>query len=199
LIDAAIKLLAERGYAGTTLVEIGREAELSRGLVTHHFGTKEACMEAVIVAIRERLRKVIFSAVGETRGLAALEIMVDVYFKQLRSADAAARAMYTVLTEAVTGATGLRAATAENNAVFRGAIADRIVEAVEDGEACEQVMPQVSAILVEGAVRGIVAQWLISPGDVDLKVVVPELKHAIRRSMTAPQEPARPAKRNRSA
>jgi AcrR family transcriptional regulator len=195
LVDAAIRMLAERGYAGTTLVEIGREAGLSRGLVTHHFGTKEACMEAVIVSIGERLGAMIREAIDGLRSLMALDVVVDVYFEQLRSADVGARAMYSMLTEAITAGQTLREATAANNEAFRDLIAGCVVEAVEDGEVSDQVVPAVSAILVEGMVRGVAIQWLIAPDQVDLDAVVAELKHAVHRSMTAPREPRPPAKR----
>jgi AcrR family transcriptional regulator len=186
LVDAAIALLAQRGYAGTTLLEIGRTAGLSRGLVTHHFGTKEACMEAVVVAIRERLSTVIASATQDVRGLDAIDTLIDVYFTQLRGADAGARAMYTILTEAVTAAPGLRTATARNNEVFRRTITSRIMEAAAAGGTVPDVAPEVSAVLVEGLVRGVATQWLIAPEDVDLDVVVAELKRVVRRALVAP-------------
>jgi AcrR family transcriptional regulator len=188
LVDAAIKLLAEHGYAGATLAEIGREAGLSRGLVSHHFGSKETCMEAVIVTIRERIAARVRKAIAGLRGLAALDSVIDIYFQQLRSQDAGVRAMYTVLTEAITAAQTLRQATAENNEVFWDLIARCVVEAIEDGEVSDQVTPQVSAILVEGIVRGVATQWLIAPDRIDLDDVVEELKHAVHQSMTAPRE-----------
>jgi AcrR family transcriptional regulator len=188
LVDAAITLLAEHGYAGATLAEIGREAGLSRGLVSHHFGSKEACMEAVIVTIRERIAARVSKAIAGLRGLAALDSVIDIYFEQLRSQDAGVRAMYTVLTEAITAAQTLRQATAENNEVFWDLIARCVVEAIEDGEVSDQVTPQVSAILVEGIVRGVATQWLIAPDRIDLDDVVEELKHAVHQSMTAPRE-----------
>ncbi|HWN31747.1 MAG TPA: TetR/AcrR family transcriptional regulator [Pseudonocardia sp.] len=186
LVDAAIALLAERGYSGTTLLEIGRASGLSRGLVTHHFGTKEACMEAVVVAIRERLTAIVNAATREVRGLDAIDTLIDVYFAQMRSEDSGARAMYTVLTEAVTAAPGLRTVTARNNEVFRRVITGRIMEAAAAGESIPEVDPEVTAILVEGMVRGVAAQWLIAPEDIDLDVVVAELKRVVRRSLTAP-------------
>src|SRR5437879_653898 len=103
--------------------------------------------------------------------------------------------MYTVLNEAITGSQTLRQATAENSEAFRELIAGCVIESIEDGEVSDQVVPAVSAILVEGIVRGVATQWLIGPDQVDLDAVVAELKHAVHRSMTAPREPRPPAKR----
>jgi hypothetical protein len=102
----------------------------------------------------------------------------------MRREDAGTRAMYTVLTEAVTAAPGLRAVTARNNEVFRRAITRRIMEAAADGDSIGAAAPEVSAVLIEGMMRGIAAQWLIAPEDVDLDVVVAELKRVVRRSLT---------------
>ena len=41
LIDAAIELIAERGYDRSTLAAIGEQAGYSRGLVTQRSGNKE--------------------------------------------------------------------------------------------------------------------------------------------------------------
>jgi hypothetical protein len=137
-------------------------------------------MEAVVVAIRERLSTVFAAASQGVRGLDAIDTMIDVYFAQMRREDAGTRAMYTVLTEAVTAAPGLRAVTARNNEVFRRAITRRIMEAAADGESIGAAAPEVSAVLIEGMMRGIAAQWLIAPEDVDLDVVVAEIKRVVR-------------------
>lgn len=41
LIQAAMRSIAKYGYAGTTIGRICAEAQVSRGLINHHFGTKE--------------------------------------------------------------------------------------------------------------------------------------------------------------
>ena len=60
ILDAAERLFAERGYAATSLNDVGREAGLSRATPGYFFGSKgelhhavlERCFEAVRQAVR---------------------------------------------------------------------------------------------------------------------------------------------------
>lgn len=55
--DAAIARFAERGYAGTSIRDVAAAAQVSPGLVQHHFGSKEelraACDEYVTGVLHE--------------------------------------------------------------------------------------------------------------------------------------------------
>ena len=46
LVDSAVELFTERGYAGTSLDEIARSARVTKGALYHHFGGKQAIFEA---------------------------------------------------------------------------------------------------------------------------------------------------------
>jgi len=48
IIDAAIRVLARQGYAKTSLLEIAKEAGLSKGALHYHYPTKEALIHAVL-------------------------------------------------------------------------------------------------------------------------------------------------------
>src|SRR5687767_4734729 len=48
LLDAAVAVLLERGYAGASLPAICERAGLSRGAQLHHFPTKAALMAAAV-------------------------------------------------------------------------------------------------------------------------------------------------------
>jgi betaine-aldehyde dehydrogenase len=62
LVEVTIDSLAEVGYVGTTLAEIGRRAGVSAGLVAHYFGDKDGLLEAAFrtlarsLAVRVRAR-----------------------------------------------------------------------------------------------------------------------------------------------
>ncbi|MFW6067440.1 MAG: TetR/AcrR family transcriptional regulator [Myxococcota bacterium] len=48
IVQAAIRVLARQGYARTSLMDIAREAGMSKGAVHYHFPTKEALMGVVL-------------------------------------------------------------------------------------------------------------------------------------------------------
>jgi AcrR family transcriptional regulator len=186
LIDAAIELLGTRGYAGTSLAEIGALAGLSRGLVNHHFGTKEACMEAVVVTIRNRVADQLEQVEGA--GLAVIDAVLDIYFAGVTGQPTSARAMYTVLTEAMTASPGLLDAVKETNALLRHIIGQHVREAIDSAGLTPAISPGVIAVMVEGMVRGVALQWLADPHDVDLEAAANATKVAVRFYLGVPAE-----------
>ncbi|MEU6198519.1 helix-turn-helix domain-containing protein [Streptomyces sp. NPDC047061] len=175
LVAAAIHLLGTRGYAGASLAEIGKAAGLSRGLVNHHFGSKEACMRAVVTAIRERARTHLSS---DLRGVAALDDLFDVYFGGLADRDdPSARALYVLLVEGITATPGLRDAIAETNMVVRQLIVEMIGDEAAD--------PEAAAVVVEGILRGVALQWLADPDGVELAAAADAAKAAVRGLLAA--------------
>lgn len=58
LAEAAIELIAEKGYTNTTAQEIGIRAGYSRAMVRERFGSKEALLEAVLRDYERRIEVV---------------------------------------------------------------------------------------------------------------------------------------------
>src|SRR4051795_5935350 len=56
LLDAALEVLAEHGYAATTTVEVAKRAGVSRGAQLHHFPTKAELLATAVDHLVERLR-----------------------------------------------------------------------------------------------------------------------------------------------
>jgi TetR/AcrR family transcriptional regulator, fatty acid metabolism regulator protein len=48
IIDAALKVFRERGYANARMADIARRAGVSYGLVYHYFGSKEVLFEMIV-------------------------------------------------------------------------------------------------------------------------------------------------------
>lgn len=48
IIDAAIRVLARQGYASTSLLDIAKEAGMSKGALHYHYPTKEALIHTVL-------------------------------------------------------------------------------------------------------------------------------------------------------
>lgn len=51
LLDAAEELFLEKGFEGTTVVEIGKRAGISHGSIPWHFGNKAGILYAVVVRL----------------------------------------------------------------------------------------------------------------------------------------------------
>ncbi|GJQ63041.1 MAG: hypothetical protein SCALA702_20940 [Melioribacteraceae bacterium] len=65
IIQAAIKLFSERGYAATSTNAIAKEAAVSEGLIFRHFGNKEGLLHAIIKTGEEVLKQMLFPIVME--------------------------------------------------------------------------------------------------------------------------------------
>ena len=179
MIDATIRLLPKRGYARTSLAEIGREAGVSRGLVTHHFGSKEACMVAVAEHIGNSVEERINEA--DLHGLDALDRTIDVYFDASRSEDSIAVALFIILMESVTSAPALRPAVAKYNARIREFLSGLLASVIgPGGSRLDRRDADALAVLVEALLRGVALQWLADPQGIELDQVAAQAKFMVR-------------------
>lgn len=74
LVEAGLACLARGGITAFTVDNICREAQVSRGLIQHHFGSKDALLAAVYATMYDRFTEV-FEAAGE--GGLSLADLVD--------------------------------------------------------------------------------------------------------------------------
>ncbi len=84
LIDAGRKLFARRGFDGTSVRAITREAGANLGAVTYHFGSKRGLYGAVL---EHELRPLALRASNAARGLGSaterIDAVVEAYFEHL--------------------------------------------------------------------------------------------------------------------
>ena len=74
LIKVAMRMFADKGYDGITVRDISAAADVSVGLINHHFGSKEGLREAVDKYFIEQFEEVLFEErpvpASEAEGLA---------------------------------------------------------------------------------------------------------------------------------
>ena len=98
LVQAAAELVVEGGVAALTLAPVGERAGYSRGIVTHHFGSKQALVEALA-----RVSQVGFvPGVGDAPGLDRLLVLIDGYVARLGAAGPLRRAFLLLWAESLT-------------------------------------------------------------------------------------------------
>jgi AcrR family transcriptional regulator len=129
---------------------------VSRALVIHHFGSKEACMYAVVEHIRNTMRA---RAARRDPAETALDQVLGL-LDSLRTQDPHARAMFVILVESLTSSPGLLPAVMETNAVIREAISGVIKDAAADVVGGPPVDVDGLAVQIEAILRGVALQWL---------------------------------------
>ena len=68
LLDAALQVLTEEGFAGLTLRAVARRAGVSEAAPYHHFASKAALVEALVVETLQQLAQGLQEAVQTTAG-----------------------------------------------------------------------------------------------------------------------------------
>lgn len=132
LVDAAIRLFAERGYDNTSIDELAGAARVTRGALYHHFSSKLDIFGAVCAAVDagvvDRVRA---AAAAPGTGEERMRRVLDAYFDASR--DPAYQAI--VLAEARKAAAG---DTSTNGRRYTPAVSavvgDFVRELVESGE-----------------------------------------------------------------
>ncbi|MGZ4476244.1 MAG: TetR/AcrR family transcriptional regulator [Nocardioides sp.] len=80
LLDAAVELLVEKGFAGTTTTLVSERAGVSRGAQLHHFPTKNDLVVAAVEHVMTGRDEALRVAVREHRGAkvrGVLEMLAD--------------------------------------------------------------------------------------------------------------------------
>lgn len=169
LIRAASALFAERGYHDSSVAAIGERAGVSRGLVNHHFGSKENLLAAVIEDhIYEWEHKVVAPAIAGKRGLAALREIIFVHCELAKSKPGHLLLLYRLMGEALDPRNNLGDEFAAVHKRWREKGRYWWDEGVADGEIDGSIDQDANASVIVGSIRGITFDWLTAPGSFDL-------------------------------
>ncbi|MDM8084164.1 TetR/AcrR family transcriptional regulator [Cellulomonas cellasea] len=85
IVDAAVSLIADRGFSATSVDDIAAEAGVAKGSIYYNFGSKTALFEAVIVEGVGRLTTALRAAAEGLEGRAAIEALVSELLDQVRT------------------------------------------------------------------------------------------------------------------
>lgn len=103
LIQAAIHMVAERGYDQLRLAELGEAAGFSRSLAAHYFGNRDALMQRVVAEILSRAsRTIAASEVPSDDPLEAIFRCLRVSIQLWTSEPTYGRALFVILAAGVT-------------------------------------------------------------------------------------------------
>jgi AcrR family transcriptional regulator len=158
LLEAAFQIVAERGVRAVTTAGVGALAGYSRGIVNHHFGSRDRLMMRLAEEAQGRFSPEPGDRAGRERVLDA----VDSYLGLLRS-DPQTLRVFLRLWAAAAGdeEPSLTTAFIERDKRFRDFFAEAITAGHADGTIRADVEPTATATALVGLVRGIAMQYQV--------------------------------------
>jgi AcrR family transcriptional regulator len=169
LLVAAAEIIAERGITGASLASISERAGTSRGLPTHHFGTKDALVSQVARSAQDRIvvetEAALVRAHRDIDDLSALELVratVDTYLEMFEHPSADERALIVMWGSTFPSESSLEAMVEADHRAYDG-WAELITRGQVEGSIRSDVEPRVAAIVLQGLIRGIAAILLTEP------------------------------------
>jgi AcrR family transcriptional regulator len=184
MIDAAIELLNTVGIQGTTLVAIGETAGYSRGLATHHFGSKAGLFRTVLKRVSAAWNEELVNKLKGKTGLQALTTAIDAHLAHALSHPEYIRAQNILWGSALDPSSEFKPNVAEFMRIQRQSVANWIRGGQQDGEIRQNVNAERIAEQFYGGLIGINSQWLVSP-DFDLEAAYEDFKHNMVRLVSA--------------
>ena len=178
MVNATIELLNTAGLVGTTLIAIGERTGYSRGLASHHFGSKSGLFRKVLKYITAVWSVELEDRVEGKTGLSAILGALDAHRDHMRNYPDHARAMYILWTGSFDPASEFKPNVTEFHKLQREAAAAWVAGGQETGEIREDVNPEGFGEQFYASLLGINYQWLVNPG-IDINSSIELLKQNI--------------------
>ena len=182
IVQAAFDIVARRGVDQLTLAEAGEEAGYSRALPAHYFENREALLAAVAEHAVKNYRKRLSEQITPVDdGIHSLLATIAFYLDDSRGWPKKLRAFHEVMNAGLRWPS-IAEVVSRLNQEWIERIAAQIRTAQRLGDIRSDVDPVAEAVAISGAMRGIMAQWLIAPKSIDLDAVRDAYIAGLRRS-----------------
>lgn len=190
LLDAALSIVAQRGSVRMTLAEVGQAAGYSRGLAAHRFGNKAGLVQALAGYIGEQFGQQRARGPALQPGLQAILGNIRFYFGRRGPAWLSSRALLVMMNEAcIEAQPELRPVVAAYNRSALAWFEQHIATGIAQGEIAPHNDPGITAVILLGAMRGVMLQWLVDPA-VPITRVRDRLLQVVQQVLQAPADPA---------
>ncbi len=189
LLDAALASFHAKGYSATTLDDIARQAEITRGAIQWHFGNKA---ELYNTLVRESYQEAatIFGEIYRAEGtpLQKLRLILTKWLSYAEE-DTRFRTMLELVMLKTEVSPELAGGMQEKNQGNQATVhffAQLISQGIQSGEIRADIHPETAAITALGLVNGVTSLWLIDPAAFSLRAsasaIVEIFLHGLARS-----------------
>lgn len=179
MYKAAVKLIARKGPQSMTLLNVGKEAGFSGGLVSYRFGTKINLLKAVSERILFLWNSRALSALSEENDacLDVLDRLTDIYLDAVNAKSDLFLALFRMMNVSYSSFPDLAPYFQDFDRVVRQRTADVISRGKESGEIRSQVDARAFAQTYIAMLRGTAMQYFMDSETVDLKAARKMISH----------------------
>ncbi len=164
LLRAAVELIARRG-SRISLAEVGRSSGFSHAFAGARFGSRAEFIRFVTLKVREHSHKAWVAHAEARQPIEAFEA----YLEWIARSNDEGRALYVLLTEALTLESPQRDEFAEHNFLLRQAFQEILERSTTGKNLPPGVSIEAITIALVGMLRGIAMQWLLEGDAIDMK------------------------------
>jgi AcrR family transcriptional regulator len=161
MCQVAIQAIGKGGYAAMTLAEVGELAGYSRGLATHHFGSKAGLLTAILDRVLDKNASEFRKATEGKKGLTRLAAIVDCTLYRCIQTPDEARAYLMLALEPTARWAAVR--VREQTAALREEAEAATSEALALGELSARLDPAEVASVTLSMARGYAYEWAADP------------------------------------
>ena len=164
IVEAAIRVMAQRGWNETSIDEITREAGVSRGLVSYHFRDKQELLSEMLHRCTEASRDVTTEAIEATDDpVERMRVVIRVTL-QLAKDDPTTYDIFLHFMASGRAVPELGEQIRNLYAGFRGCTAAAIRAGQREGYFRNDIDADAAAARHIGVMTGVALQWLLDPG-----------------------------------
>jgi AcrR family transcriptional regulator len=172
IVDIAIQTIATQGFSQASLAEIAKEAGISKGVISYHFDGKEELVEEILRNLLRKPAEFVKERVSRaSTSLEKLRAYVEANFDFMRDN----RVGYVALVD-LWGQRGLGRDSLNSDAYepSRHYLAHLLEEGQTTGE-MRALSVKPTASLIQGAIDGVMLQWVLDEKAIDLDVAKQEV------------------------
>ena len=178
MVNATIDLLNTTGLAGTTLIAIGERAGYSRGLASHHFGSKSGLFRKVLKHITSVWTEELELNLKDKTGLSAILAALDAHRDHLQHFPQHSRAMNILWSASLDPASEFKPNVSEFHRLQREAASTWVIDGQKSGEIGQDIDPEGFGEQFYATLLGLHYQWLVNPR-IDLNASINLLKENV--------------------
>jgi AcrR family transcriptional regulator len=192
LVDAAAEVIAERGITGASFRVIGERAGTSRGLPTHHFGSKDALVARIAQRAQDHVQEIMGAAVLDSThrpeditGRDLVRLLVDTYLGLFDDPTPDERALLVMWGSTFPSRSSIDGMVEADHRSYEG-WASHLARGQRDGSIRADLDVEAGAVILHGMLRGIAALVLTGSPSVDLATMRRSVDAWLEYALTPP-------------